>query len=75
MPFHDKMPRLDLVAAEAQKMSDEGLDVHTFNVVLYDGSFWQVRIEATDDDMQDVTRLFVLDKYGERLDEVAEHRP
>lgn len=75
MPFHDKMPRLDLVQAKAQELSDKGYDVHTFSIVLYDSAFWQVRIETTNDEMEDVNFLFILDKYGDRLDETDEHRP
>lgn len=75
MPFNDPAPRLDLVTAKAQELSDAGYDVHTMNLVLFDGDHWQVRIEATDADMENQAFLFVLDKYGSRLDEVAEHRP
>lgn len=75
MSFHDKMPRLDLVSEKAQDLSDQGYDVHTFSIVLYDGAFWQVRIETTNDDMEDVVFLYILSKHGDSLEETDEHRP
>lgn len=59
------VPDLSQVTYAAKGMEDEGLDVHTITVML-NGQHggWDVRIEATNEDMEDVSRQYILERYG-----------
>lgn len=70
MPF---IPTLHVLQEELDRLSRQGYDVHTFNITLYDGSCWQVRVEATDDDLEDHTFLYELDLHGWNIRETERH--
>lgn len=67
------IPSLHQVQAKADELNRAGYDVHTMNVVLWDGHIWQVRLEATDQDLEDHVFLYALDLYGYNIEQVEAH--
>lgn len=63
-------PDLTMVKNAARAMENDGLDVHTMTVMLDNGE-WRVTIEATDEDLQDVSREFRMDVRGWAIEEIA----
>jgi hypothetical protein len=47
----------------------DGLDIHTITVTLYDG-LWLLKVQATDEEMQDHDRYYMLDSHGVAGDEI-----
>lgn len=68
--WNTPMPPLDEIKAAADRLATatdvaHRLDVHTVTVTL-NGQHggWDVRLEATDDDLQDVALVGILGRYG-----------
>lgn len=66
--WNTPMPPLDEIRAAANRVAEDGempLDVHTVKVTL-NGQHggWDVRLEATDEDMADVTLVGILSPFG-----------
>lgn len=69
------VPSLHVLQEKLNELNNEGYDVHTVTMVMYDSSFWQVTILATDDDLDDHTWLYRLDMTGWALEPTEVHYP
>lgn len=62
------IPSMHLVQAKADEISHDGYDVHTVHMVLWDGSLWQITIEATNEEtLEEWIGRYDLDLYGYHL--------
>lgn len=62
-------PDLTLVKNAARVLEGEGLDVHTITVILADGG-WDVEIQATNEDLEQISTAFLMDRHGARIERV-----
>lgn len=70
--WNTRLPGLSEVNTAVDDLAEKGLDVHTVKLTL-NGQHggWDVTLEATDQDMDDVRVMYTLGNYGamERVDE------
>lgn len=61
--WNTQFPTTDELKAEADRLAEFGLDVHTVTITL-DNGYWLVTMEATDEDLSNHEYQYELNTYG-----------